>query len=206
MQPGGHRTTTQARQSVSASSPSPVLSSAVLSRTGVGCTYLPRATKGSPLQTFVKLSLSPVFSTRCALLLRSFALSKSSTVLFSYNYELFDKNTGGAGAGCRPVRAPNRRRSPLRTGGTPSANSNTLRDLCAPSALPVFSISGPRSVFEISNFAFSIASTFRMNTYESASVTIFRMNTYKKGGRGWGHIARQIYLRSTKPFWNASRS
>jgi len=137
MQLGGHRTTTQARQSVSVSPPSPVLSSAVL-LFAAGCKYSPHPSR------FVKLSLSPVFSTRCALLLRSFALSKSSTALFSSNYELFGKNTGGAGAGCTC--------SPLRTGGTPSANSNS---------------------------AFSIASTFRMNTYEKCACNTSRMNTYK---------------------------
>jgi hypothetical protein len=64
--------------------------------------------------------------------------------LFTYTYE----NTG--------------------VGVPPSANSNALRDLCAPSVLSVFSSSGPRPISEISNFKFSIVSAFRMNTYEKS--------------------------------------
>jgi hypothetical protein len=153
MQPGGHRTTTQARQPVSVSPPSPVLSPAVRSRTGVGCTC-------SPLKTFDKLSLSPVFSTGCALFC---TLKKFNCLIFIRLRTLWQKHRGW---------------------GTPSTNSNTLCDLCARraravlaarsekrSVLSVFSSSGPRSTSEISTgagctcsplqtvVAFSIAST-----------------------------------------------
>ena len=56
-------------------------------------------------------SSSAVYSTRCALLPRSFAHFLHSTPTFSICCALFGKNTGGAGAGCTC--------SPLRTGGTP---------------------------------------------------------------------------------------
>ena len=151
MELGGHRTATQARQPVSISSVSPFLSSAVI-LFSAGYKYSPHPSR------FDQLSLSPAFSTRCALLLRSFALLKRSTGFFSYDYALFHKNTGG--------------------GGTPSANSNSFCGLCARSALSVphsssaliranlrpqwLSRPHPRPFSEIANFTFSIASAFRM--------------------------------------------
>src|ERR1700675_639305 len=108
MQPGGHRATTQARQLVSVSSPSPFLSPAVPlfgadcppSRPGLAEAGL----RADPHPSrFVNLSLSPLFSTPCALLLRSFALSTSSTALLSYDYERFDRTTRGGGTAPQPL-------------------------------------------------------------------------------------------------------